>query len=158
MSNAQKEYKNEEELMSEFRKLSPEELIFLYKAPVLVSVLAASSDNKINQTQKEEALKLAHLKTFTARIQLLYYYKEVEKRFKENFEALEKQFSPFDPTQREALQKEIANVGRIINKLDKSLARILQESLNRYARHVKKSGVGILDDMIFPLPINGLNQ
>jgi hypothetical protein len=158
MNNAQKEYKNEEELMSEFGKLSPEELICLYKAPVLVSVLAASSDNKINKAQKEEALKLAHLKTFTARIQLLFYYKEVEKHFKENFESLEKQFYPFDRAQREALQHEIANVNHVINKLDKNLARILHESLNKYANHVKKSGVGILDDIIFPLPINGLNQ
>jgi len=142
--------------MLPWKKLSTAELDLLYKAPVLVSVLAASTYNTINQDQKADALKLAHLKTFTARPELISFYKVVEKNFRNEFEHLEKQFYPFAKPNREALRHEIQKVNIIISKLDKKVAEILHASLTAYANHVRKSGMGILDDFVFPLPIKGL--
>jgi hypothetical protein len=156
MQNGQSSDWNEKALEMNFGKLSADDQDLLYKAPALVSVLAASTYNRINQDQKVEALKLAHLKTFTARAELTSFYRVVEANFKKDFEDLEKQFYPFDKPNREALKSEIEKVNVIIGKLDKQIAAVLHKSLNEYAMHIKKSGIGILDDFVFPLPIKGL--
>ena len=96
--------------------LTIEERELLYKAPVLVSVLASSSFNEINKVQKADAIKLSHLKTFTADPLLLDYYTEVEKKFKSQFEIIAKEYYPFDEKQRSALKEEICRVNQIISK------------------------------------------
>ena len=65
-------------MKEQFESLTEEEKRLLYKAPVLVSVLASCSLNEVNKAQKADAIKLAHLKTFTAAPLLLSYYAEVE--------------------------------------------------------------------------------
>jgi hypothetical protein len=150
------DHPNEKVLISALEKLSTPDQDLLYKAPVLVSILAASTSNSMNKSQKVEALKLAHLKTFTARAELIAYYRVVEKNFSKDFESLEKRFYPFDKVNRKALQNELEKINVVINKLDKSIAEVLHKSLNEYADHIRKSGMGILDDFIFPLPIKGL--
>jgi hypothetical protein len=147
---------NEKVIIDAFKQLSEIDREYLYKAPVFVSVLAASTNNRINKKQKADALKLARLKTFTARPELIFFYKIVEKNFKDGFEELEKQYKPFNKQKREALIKELEKVDVVISKLDKRIAEILHKSLNEYAHHIKKAGIGILDDFVFPLPIKGL--
>ena len=49
-------------MIKQFEKLTTEERDLLYKAPVLVSVLASCSFNEVNKSQKADAIKLAHLK------------------------------------------------------------------------------------------------
>ena len=75
---------NHKYMIKQFEKLTTEERELLYKAPVLVSVLASCSFNEVNKSQKADAIKLAHLKTFTANPLLLPYYAEVEKTFKDS--------------------------------------------------------------------------
>ena len=53
-------------MIKQFEKLTTEERSLLYKAPVLVSVLVSCSFNEVNKYQEADAIKLAHLKTFTA--------------------------------------------------------------------------------------------
>ena len=71
-------------MIKQFEKLTAEERSLLYKAPVLVSVLASCSFNEVNKSQEADAVKLAHLKTFTASPLLLSYYREVEKTLNKN--------------------------------------------------------------------------
>ena len=142
----------------QFEKLTTEERELLFKAPVLVSVLASSSFNEICKSQKIDAIKLAHLKTFTAIPLLLPYYIEVEKIFEDQFEAAIKKYFPFDEAKRSILKKEMGKVNIIISKLDKEYASALHKSLDRYTRHVKKATHSIFQDFIFPLPIPGLTD
>ena len=147
-------------MIKQFEKLSNEDRELLYRAPVLVSVLASSSFNerKINKSQKADAIKLAHLKTFTAIPLLLSYYAEVEKDFKEEFEAAIKKYYPFDETKRIELKKEMDGVNLAIAKLDKEYAQALHKSLDGYTKHVKKAAHSIFQDFIFPMPIPGLTD
>ncbi len=146
-------------MIRQLEKLSKEDKDILFKAPVLVSVLASSSFNEveINKSQKADAIKLAHLKTFTAMPLLLSYYTEVEKEFKEAFEAAIKKYFPFDEAKRNELKKEMDKVSLVINKLDKEYAEALGKSFDRYAKHVKKAAHSIFQDFIFPMPIEGLS-
>jgi len=79
-------------MIKEFEKLNKEEASLIFKAPALVSVLVSCSYNEINKAQKGDAIKLAHLKTFTANPALLAYYNEVDKTFKEEFEQAAKKY------------------------------------------------------------------
>ena len=145
-------------MIKQFEKLSNEECALLFKAPVLVSVFAACSNDKVDQVKKRDAIKLAHLKTFTASPLLLPYYLEVEKNFKMQFEALSKKYFPFDTFKRGELESEVKKVLDIIGKLDKGYAQELKKSLLGYFEHVNRSMHSIFQDFIFPLPISGLNE
>ena len=145
-------------MIKQFGKLTTEERNVLYKAPVLVSVLASSSFNEIeiNKSQKADAIKLAHLKTFTAMPLLLPYYAEVEKGFSASFEAAIKKYFPLDEAKRNELKKEMENTNLIIKKLDKEYAEALAKSLEKYTKHVKAAAHSVFQDFIFPMPIKGL--
>jgi hypothetical protein len=143
-------------MIKQFEKLTQDEQDLLLRAPVLVSVLAACSYNYVNKSQKADAIKLAHFKTFTAAPVLLPYYIEVDKTFRERFDATVEKYFPFDDEKRDALKKEITHVNQVLAKLDKDYAAILHKSLEKYARHVNKAAHSVFEDFLFPIPIPGL--
>ncbi len=145
-------------MIRQFENLTEEERELLFKAPVLVSVLASCSFNEVNKVKKADAIKLSHLKTFTANPILLFYYGEVEKNFKELFEAAIRKYFPFDAAKRIALKREMVQVNHVIEKLDKNYAQALNESLEKYTNHVKRAGHTVFVDFIFPLPMPGLTE
>lgn len=145
-------------MIKQFEKLTSEESSLLLKAPVLVSVLASCSTNEVNKTQKADAIKLAHIKTFTSAILLIPYYMEVERNFKEQFDATAREYFPFDEEKRNALKQEISKINSVIKKLDREYARELHKSLESYARHVERAGHSVFQDFIFPIPIPGLSD
>jgi len=140
-------------MIPQIAKLSPGEQDLLIKAPVLLSVLASCSGHAINKTQKADAIKLAHIKTFTAIPELQPYFKEVEKNFKEHFEETARQFYPFDEEHRNLLKMEIKKVQDIIGRLDPRYGTILNKSLERYSIHVKRATYSVFREFIFPLVI-----
>jgi hypothetical protein len=97
-------------MVNEFKNLTAEEQEMLLKAPVLVSVQAATRNHEISEAQKADAFKLAHLKTFTAAPQLAAYYEEVNQRFKVNFEAAIKKYAPFEDKTRRAQERKRINL------------------------------------------------
>ncbi|HEY2350014.1 MAG TPA: hypothetical protein VGH64_13410 [Puia sp.] len=145
-------------MIPHFEKLSPREQELLIKAPVLLSVLASCSEHGINQKQKADAIRLAHIKTFTALPELQPYFKEVEKNFKEHFEEAAERFYPFNEEQRHRLKMEIRNIRDIISRLDPAFALILGKSLERYVIHVKKATYSVFRDFIFPLAMPDLKD
>ena len=145
-------------MIKQFKKLTKTETELLLKAPILVSVLGISGDHEISKKEKAEAVKFAHIKTFSAAPLLLPYYKEVEKNFIIYFEAIVKKYAPFDDAKREELKKEINNLSAVIAKLDKEFARTLHRSLSNYAEHVKRFDRSFLVNFIFPIPIHGLSD
>lgn len=137
-------------MILQFDKLTAPERQTLYKAPVLMSLLAAGAPGDASHIHKE-AIKLAHLRTFTANPVLREYYSNVEKNFNEEFDNAVKKFAPFDPPKRDQLKQEINNISHIIGKLDKDYAKELSGSLESYAKHVKNSTHSVFQDIIFPV-------
>ena len=144
---------------TQFDQLSDEEIRLLHSAPVLVSVLASGTFNEkeISKSQKADAIRLSHLKTFTAVPVLRPFYAEVEKNFEQEFEAAIKKYFPFDESKRDELKKELDQISLIVQKLDKKYGEVLSRSFERYTRHVKKAAHSIFQDFIFPMPIGGLS-
>ena len=145
-------------MIAQLDKLNPKEQELLIKAPVLLSVLASCSEHVINKAQKSDAIKLAHIKTFTAVPELQPYFKEAEKNFKENFEQIAEQYYPFDEVHRNLLKLEIQNIQKIIAKLNPSYGKALSKSLERYTIHVKRATYSIFQDFIFPLALLDLKD
>ncbi len=138
-------------MIPQFVKLNNGEQQILLNAPVLYALLASCAHNTINKSQKAEAIRLAHIKTFTALPELQPYFREAEKNFKEHFEETAERFYPFDEQHRNLLKTEIRKVQDIIQRLDPYYARLLSKSLERYAEHVKRATHSIFRDFIFPL-------
>ncbi len=145
-------------MAKEFEKLSRRDLELLQKAPAMVSVLASIGTGEINEWEKADAIKLAHLKTFTAHPLLIAYYKEVDKTFEQDFEEMAKKYAPFDQKHKSMLQQDLNEVNNVIAKMGTRYATTLQKSLSDYADHVKKAYKGIVVNFIFPFPIPGLSE
>jgi hypothetical protein len=143
-------------MIKEFERLTKNEQDILLKAPAIVALLVASGTGQINEWEKSDAIKLAHLKTYSANPLLIPYYKEVEQVFEKNFEGMAKKFAPFDEPKRAMMQKEIDEVNDVIAKLDNAFALTLHTSLAGYAEHVKKAYKGLVVNFLFPFPIPGL--
>jgi len=140
-------------MIKQFEKLSNEEQDLLLEDPVLISVLASSSFNKINKFQKADAIKLSHVKTFTATPLLIPYYTELSRTFEEKFDKAQKKYFPFDDAKRNELKNEIAKVNTIVAKLDTQYRLALLKSFEAYERHVKKAAHSVFQDFIFPLAL-----
>lgn len=145
-------------MINELKNLTDNEADLLFRAPALVSVLASCSFNKIDKIQKADAIKLAHLKTFTANPLLLSFYDVVEKQFVSQFEKAAEKYFPYDDSKIAELRKDIDSINTLASKLDNKYAFLLYKSLDGYAKHVKKAAHSVFQDFIFPLPIEGLSS
>ena len=145
-------------MIKQFERLTDDERSLLFKAPVLVSVLASCSHNGVNEFKKADAVKLAHIKTYTSAPLLRSYYVEVEKNFKGQFEDLANKYSPFDETKRNELKREISKINLIVGKLDKEYGQLLCKSFEKYAKHVKRATHSVFQDFLFPMPVAGFND
>ena len=144
-------------MISQFENLTIEERELLFKAPVLLSVLASCSNKEINKNQKADAIKLSHLKPFTADPSLVPFYVEVEKNFEREFESISKQYNLFDEAGCGQLKDQIKRITVVLKKLNRDYASKLLKSFEKYERHVKRAAHNVVEDFIFPVPIPGLN-
>jgi hypothetical protein len=151
-----RKYKNQN-MIDQFETLILEERELLLRTPVLLSVFTACSDKQINRAQKADAIKLSHLKPFTADPSLIPFYKEVEKNFEQDFELISKQYSPFDEESRRRVKSEIKRAQLILGKLNRDYASKLLRSFEKYERHVRRAAHSVVEDFVFPVPIRGFN-
>jgi hypothetical protein len=143
-------------MLKQLHNLNENEQELLLRAPALLSVMSSCSYNNVNDLKKEDAIKLSHIKSFTADPLLLPYYQEVEKKFREQFDAIVARYFPFDHEKRKELQNEINRLNKVIGKLDPKVAGVLRRSLDRYAKHVRNAHT-VIRDFMFPIPIPGLS-
>jgi len=143
---------------NQLKKLSDKDRALLLNAPVLVSLLAASTDGIIDKKEKADAIELSHLRTFTAPPLLQPYYKEVEKIFKPELENLIEQYAPLNEVQQKVLHKEIEKAYDVLGRLDKNFRKQLTESLKSYAKHVGNIHRNFLEYFVFPIPITGITD
>lgn len=145
-------------MVPQLDKLTPAEREQLLKAPVWISVLAACRNKEVNKAQKQDAIQLAHFKTYTAHPLLLSFYREVEKTFAPDLDHAIKEYFPFDEDAISRLKKKLSHVQLITTRLDKQYADVLLKSFEKYERHVKRAGHSVFEDFIFPIPISGLTK
>jgi hypothetical protein len=132
---------------------------FLLEAPVFVSVLSALSvDGTIEENEKAEAIKLAHLRTFTSPDILNEYYKEVDINFESNLNNLINNLPPDTDSKREYLRNELRKLTPILANMDREFSMILLDSLKSFAHHVFKAHSHFLEYFILPVFMNEIEK
>lgn len=130
---------------NQLKKLTNNERELLLKAPVLISILAASTDEKIDRKEQKEAIELSHLRTFTSSPILQPFYKEVEVVFKKNLEELLHKYEPFNVTRQNLIKSELKIIYNLLSKLDDKFEKELKESLESYRKHIANVHIKFTD-------------
>lgn len=144
--------------MKPFENLTEKENRELLKFPAYISLLAAESDGKLDETEKEAAIKFSHIKTYSCDPLLSEYYEAADSVFEKNILQLDKDL-PKDKNERDtAIKKELRNLEKLVKKLDREYTSVMQRSMASFKDHVSKAHHNVLVDFIFPVPIKGLSD
>lgn len=134
-------------MIKEFNTLRDDEIEVLLRAPVLVSILIAGADDKIDKSEITQAVEIANSKQSRAREQLIEYYKEVGKDFHDKFVALVNEMPDTSEGRLEIITKELKKLNFILPKIDQKFAIKLHASLKDMAKKVAEASGGILGYM-----------
>jgi hypothetical protein len=144
--------------MKTFEDLPQEEKNMLLKFPAYISLLATSSDGKIDTEEKKEAIHFTHIKTFSCDPLLYHFYDEVEKVFEKNIEELDQQLPENSRERKLSIQQELSKLEPILEKLGSKYAEVMHKSMNSYIKHVSKAHNNVLETFFIPLHIKGLTD
>ena len=72
-------------MIAEFEHLDQEEKNLMFSAPVLVAILIAGADGKIDKAEMREAVSISSMKKIKARKELKLFYDEVTRDFEDKF-------------------------------------------------------------------------
>ena len=134
-------------MIEEFKNLREDELEVLFKAPVLVAVLIAGADSKIDDDELEQAVDVAESKQSRAREHLLEYYKEVGNDFKEKLNKAIAELPSGVEERNDAISKELRKLNHILPKIDQAFAIKLHASLKDMAKKIAEASGGLLGYM-----------
>ena len=106
-------------IMNQFKNLSLHDTEALLKFPAYISMLAANSDDTLDEAERKTAIKFAHTKTFSCDPLLSDFYQEANKAFEINITQLDNEL-PKDVKSRDAaIKNELLNLDKIVLKPDK---------------------------------------
>lgn len=143
----------------EINRLNESDKKTLLEAPAVVSILSAlSADGTIDPNEKAEAIRLAHLRTFTSPEILNNYYKEVELNFENNMNNIINNLPLDYEAKKEYLRNELKKLAPILAKLDREFSMTLIDSLKSFAKHVFKAHSHFLEYFILPVFMNEIEK
>ncbi len=143
--------------MKPFKELTESENNALLKFPAYISLLAANSDNKLDEAEIKSAIKFSHIKTYSCDPLLAEYYKKADKVFENNIRQMDMELPVKRIDRKAALKKELARLETIVLKLGEGYTTVMHRSMKSFKDHVSKAHNSVLMDFIFPVPIKGLS-
>jgi hypothetical protein len=146
-------------MSTEIDKLNETDREILMRAPSLVALLAAiSDDGEVSKHEKAESIKLAHFRTYTADPMLQNYYKEVDKVFESYFEEEMAQLPEEWKDKEDHLEGKLTALNTVLPKLNTVYAKTLVTSLKSFAKHVFKSNASFLEYFLLPVFMNKVEK
>lgn len=131
-------------MVPELDRLTGSEVELIYKTPMLVCILIAGADGKIDKKEMTEAMKFAEKKQRRSMSSVSLIFKEISKDFEDKFKILTQNY-PYEATQRNPLIiEELAGINEIWRKVDKSFAQEYYNTLLSIAEHIASSSGGVL--------------
>jgi hypothetical protein len=134
-------------MITDFEKLSEEEIETMLKVPLLVSILIAGADNEIDNTEIKKAVDISKSKQLRARKSLLDFYAEVGDNFEDKLKIMIQQYPVGSKERNPSIIDELEGVNDILPKLDKQFAGEFYESIKDIARKVAEASGGVLGYM-----------
>lgn len=131
-------------MIPEIESLREDEKEVLLDAPVLVAILIAGADGKIDKSEKKQAIEVARNKQSRSREQLSDYYKVVGERFEERFFSLVDSLPTNTEERNQAVSIELRKLNFILPKIDKNFGIKLHASLKDLAKKIAEASGGVL--------------
>lgn len=144
--------------MNFFKNLSSGEKEALLKFPVYITLLAANGDGRLDEMEKQSAVKLSHTRTFSSERLLVDFYREADKVFAVNLHQLDESLPGGSLHREEAIRLALLKLEPVVLKLGKRYASRLRHSMNLFSEHVSKAHHNVVVDFLLPLPIPGLTE
>lgn len=125
-----------------FHELSPEEQKLLHQAPLLVSILIAGADGKIDTDEKHRVLEVVHTKTFSEKNELSEFYKELNMTAEKDLRTLIAAL-PDDTEERNTMISDLlSGLNPILKKLESNLALRFYKNLREFANYIATADGG----------------
>ena len=142
--------------MNRNKNISEIEYEALLKFPVYISLLAANSDNKLDEVEKKSAIRFSHIKTYSCDPLLTSFYEDAAKVFEQNMLQLDLDLPENNEERVAAIKKELLELETIVVKLGKEYAEVMHRSMKSFKEHISNVHHNVLVDFIFPVPIKGI--
>lgn len=147
------------EIKKAFQDLTPEEFSQLLDSPVWISLAAAyAGDGVVGEDEKAEAIRLAHLRKFTAPKSLREFYELVDAQFEQRFHILNMRLPSRAEDKEIYLEKQLTRVHEILLKLDPDVTSSLEESLESFYEQVFNSHKSFFQYFALPILSNRLDK
>lgn len=144
--------------MEPFKRISKLENEELLKFPAYISLLAANSNDSLDETERISAIRFVHTKTFSCEPLLTKFYHAANKVFEYNIEHLDEYLPKGKEYRDEAIRIELLKLEKIVSKLGKVYVDAMHRSMKSFKEHVSKAHNNVLVDFIFPITIPGLSE
>ena len=116
----------------------------MHKAPILVCILIAGADGRIDQNEIRKAIELATNRHVAGQSRLLDFYDEVGENFEDKLKIVLQSFPVKEKKRAPNLISELSQLNDILPKLDKELSIEFYTSLKEIAIEIAKSSGGLL--------------
>jgi hypothetical protein len=131
-------------MIKEFEKLAAFEIELLHKAPVLVSILIAGADGKIDNKEVNRAISLTSAKQKRKRSSLMAFYTEVGTDFEDKIRIVIQSLPSKVDKRTAEISALLSQLEGIFRKLNNQVAKEFYNCLREIATEIAESSGGLL--------------
>jgi hypothetical protein len=131
-------------MIPEFNTLSSHEVELMHRAPMLVCILIAGADGRIDQTEIRKAISLATKKYVPGKSRLVEFYDEVGGDFEDKLKIVLQGFPVKEKERAPKVIAELTLLNEILTKINKEFSIEFYGSLKEIAFEIAKSSGGVL--------------
>jgi hypothetical protein len=131
-------------MIPEFNNLSAHEVELMHKAPMLVCILIAGADGRIDQSEISKAISLATKKYIPGKSRLVEFYDEVGGDFEDKLKIVIQGFPVKEKERAPKVIAELTELNDILSKLDREFSIEFYGSLKEIAVEIARSSGGVL--------------
>lgn len=129
-------------MISEFKNLTEQEAGLMFTAPVLVTLLIAGAEGRIEEKETDWGAKIAHFRASAPSV-LQSYYQEVDKSFNDTMKDIILKIPPDVVDRNYKINQELSKLNDILKKLDSGFAKEFYKSLLSLSKQVAQSSGGV---------------
>ncbi len=131
-------------MIPEFNSLSSEEIELMHRAPMLVCILIAGADGRIDQSEISKSISLATKKYIPGKSRLIEFYGEVGGDFEDKLKIVLQGFPVKEKERAPKVTAELTQLNGILGKIDKEFSIEFYKSLKQIAIEIAQSSGGVL--------------
>lgn len=118
----------------------------LHLAPVLMSLLGGNHKGMLTEMEREKAINLARIKSFSSQEELKPFFKEVYQTFESNLIELDRTLPAGKFERKKAIINKLGAVKDVLNDLPKSEATKYKQAFVKFARLTSRGDSNFIED------------